>query len=259
MWCLQQNIYIRAQYLLGILNCTLNKESRVGGGRSIRLKIRSPDLCEHQQPIWATGSGPLASRLTQSVPLLFQLAVRSICRGNRYLPPGLVNREDFAIPSWNLVPRVIRKMRTQEADEVLVAPVWKAQPWYALLLAMLVDWPHLIPKQPMANYICTMSLVPQLAIWRISLGRNSNVKAFQVKLQTLSSSCGGPKQINFKTHSSGNGIARVVNGALIHFQGLWAKWLTFWHHCTRKVVSITLLLCTDQPFHQLMRTWVVYK
>ena len=31
--------------------------------------------------------------------------------------------------------------------ELLVTPLWKGQPWYALLLSMLVNWPHLLPHQ----------------------------------------------------------------------------------------------------------------
>ena len=43
------------------------------------------------------------------------------------------------------------------------------------------------------------------------------VKAFQAKLQTLSSNHGGP---NLMTHSLGDGIAGVVNGVQIPFQDL---------------------------------------
>ena len=35
----------------------------------------------------------------------------------------------FANPPWNLVQRVLAKTQNQGAEVILVAPVWKSQPW----------------------------------------------------------------------------------------------------------------------------------
>ena len=61
--------------------------------------------------------------------------------------------------------KMMRKTQDQQAEVVLVAPVWKAQPWYALLLAMLVDWPRLLPTQSIETLT---ELTPRLAVWSIS-------------------------------------------------------------------------------------------
>ena len=115
------------------------------------------------------------------------------------------NMKGFANPPWNLISRVLMKTQTQGADVILVAPVWKAQPWYALLLSMLVDWPHLLPKQSTRAHTEseTIPLEPQLAVWSIS-GRDSVAKAFQAKLQTLSSNHGGQRLTNLMIHSLGD-------------------------------------------------------
>ena len=91
---------------------------------------------------------------------------------------------------WNLISLVSDETQVQGTDVILVAPVWKAQPWYALLQAMLVDWLHLLTKQSTRTQLDTMTLDPQLAIQSIS-GRSSKVQAFLAKLQNLSSSHGG--------------------------------------------------------------------
>ena len=122
----------------------------------------------------------------------------------------------FANPPWNQIPRVLTKNQTQGVNVTLVAPVWKAQPWYALLLSMLVDWPRPLPQQSISPHL---DINPQLAVWSIS-GNASAVKAFQVKLQNWSCSHGGPRRINLTTHSSGNGVVGVLNGVQIHFQDL---------------------------------------
>ena len=68
---------------------------------------------------------------------------------------------------------------------ILVAPVWKGQPWYPVLLEMLWDFPRWIPLSQdlflMTSEIVAMSYQPQLAMWPIS-GENLPVKTFQAKL-----------------------------------------------------------------------------
>ena len=41
----------------------------------------------------------------------------------------------FANPLWILIPRVLSEVRVQQATVILVAPVWKSQVWYPVLLS----------------------------------------------------------------------------------------------------------------------------
>uniref|UniRef100_A0A1X7V3M5 Uncharacterized protein n=1 Tax=Amphimedon queenslandica TaxID=400682 RepID=A0A1X7V3M5_AMPQE len=41
----------------------------------------------------------------------------------------------FANPPWNLVQRVLTKAQTQGSEVILVAPVWKCQPWYPRVMS----------------------------------------------------------------------------------------------------------------------------
>ena len=122
----------------------------------------------------------------------------------------------FANPPWNLIPRVLMKTQMQGAD-VMVAPVWKTQPWYPLLLSLTVDWPRLLPKQKLN--VESVPIMPQLAVWSISR-KALTVKAFQDKLQSLSSTPGDQKVANHMIHYLGDGIAGVLNGVQILFQNL---------------------------------------
>ena len=64
---------------------------------------------------------------------------------------------------------------------VLVAPVWKSQPWYLILLEMLVHFPILLPHTE--NLIIPThpegvpAVLPQLVAWLI-LGNVSKTKKF---------------------------------------------------------------------------------
>ena len=78
----------------------------------------------------------------------------------------------YANPPWNLIGRVLAQTRQQQAELVLVAPIWKAQIWYPVLLEMLVSTPLLIP--PMRDLITAThpeslpEVIPPLAVWVIS-------------------------------------------------------------------------------------------
>ncbi len=74
----------------------------------------------------------------------------------------------YANPPWNLVGRVLTKVQIEKATVVgLVAPVWKAQSWYPMLLEMAMDSPRLFPWQPQATCLSSME-APALAAWLVS-------------------------------------------------------------------------------------------
>ena len=52
----------------------------------------------------------------------------------------------YAFPPFNIIHRVFRKVHNEGATLLLVAPVWCQQPWYSMLLRMLIKHPVLIPS-----------------------------------------------------------------------------------------------------------------
>ena len=92
----------------------------------------------------------------------------------------------YANPPWSVVGRVLAQVQQQEADIILIPPVWKYQPWYQALLEMCVDLPRLLPMvdnliQP-THPQSKPDLLPKLAPWSIS-GKGTNTNSFQRKLQ----------------------------------------------------------------------------
>ena len=70
-----------------------------GPDGQIRLETESYDLPENIPPIWPNRGGPVYLQAVNTVPTLFQLAARSLCRGNRCLSPILVTPERICQPS----------------------------------------------------------------------------------------------------------------------------------------------------------------
>ena len=216
MWCLERNIHIQAQHLPGVLNQVADMESRSMRDRS-DWKLDRRIFLEVNRRYGPLEVDLFASRLTNQCRRYFSWRPDPFAEAtDAFLQDWRIMR-GFANPPWNLVPRVLRKAQSQEADVILIAPIWKTQPWYPLLLAMLVDWPRPLPKQGPSTE--SVPIMPQLAVWSIS-GKDSAVKAFRAKLQTSSLNHGEPRPISHTTHCLGDGIAGVLNGVQIPFRDL---------------------------------------
>ena len=50
----------------------------------------------------------------------------------------------YAFPPFSLVSSVVRKTIADEAEVLLVAPVWVTQNWYTAVLELLIDHPVII-------------------------------------------------------------------------------------------------------------------
>ena len=130
----------------------------------------------------------------------------------------------YASPPWNMITRVLTQTRAQQARLVLVAPIWRAQPWYSTLLEMLVHRPVLLPNKPdlvqpthRVNHVNHPDITPRLAGWTIS-GIDSEAKNFQKALQPYCLHHGDTKLPKVTTPCVARGLAGVVKGVQIPFQ-----------------------------------------
>ena len=204
-------------------NTTADRESRVFLDRW-DWKL-NPDLFNLIQQMF----GPLeidlfASRISKQLPRYFSWrpdsdaeaidAFKQAWKGNNY-----------ANPPWAIIPRVLSHVKMQRTSIVLIAPVWKSQVWYPVLLNLLVDYPCLLPTND--STILQLHTVPlpvrghqvQLAAWPIS-GDHVKKDSFLRKLQASSWHHGDLSPRATTTHSFSSGSAGVVNGAEIPFRDL---------------------------------------
>ena len=216
MWCLERNIHITAQHLPGSQNTIADAESRSQTDRT-DWKL-SPQLFHKIQQTF----GPLevdlfATRLSAQCRRYFSWRPDPSAEATDAFLQVWTHIKGYANPPWNLVGRTLAQVQSQQANLVLVAPVWRSQPWYPTLLHMLVDYPRLIISgtEIMVNRDSSLML-PQLAIWHIS-GRDTEVSSFQRKLQTSCLVPGGLKLTSPMTHFLPNGTAGVLNGVQIPF------------------------------------------
>ena len=88
------------------------------------------------------------------------------------------------------------KTQMEEATIVLITPLWQTQPWFPVLLTMIVDIPILLPPtpdllSPSPNCDCPVrECQPPLVTWKVS-GKISQQREFQRMLPDLSFPLGG--------------------------------------------------------------------
>ena len=222
LWALERDIVISAQHIPGVSNTTADLESRVERDRSDWMLV--PAVFQKINQIF----GPLeidlfASRLTHQLPRFFSWRPDPQAEAVDAFQQDWSQLRGYANPPWCLVGRVLNKVRTQQAQLVLVAPVWRGQSWYPVLLGMLREFPRLLsPQQAQmqrGGQQRAEEFTPQLAVWPVS-GKNSETVAFQQRLLTSCWHPGGRSPHKPTTPCSTSGLAGVLNGIVIPFLAL---------------------------------------
>ena len=231
LWLWNRDITLTVEHLPGVLNTIADEESQVMKDRSDwRLE---PKVFHHIQDRW----GPLevdmfASRLTTQLERFFSWRPDPEAEAFNQDWTNL-HRRGYASPPWNLVGRVLNRMRQQKITHILVAPVWKSQPWYPALLEMMVDFPILLPQRRdliiLTHQECVPEIIPQLAAWLIS-GDATRTKRFQRRARSCTLPPGDRNHHGHMTHSSESGWTGAVNGILIPFPRPISEMVNFLAH-----------------------------
>lgn len=221
LWALSRDLVLSAEYIPGATNCVADVESRTLRDRT-DWKLH-PQIFNQINQKW----GPLevdlfATRLSTQLPRFFSWRPDPLAEATDAFSQQWGQVKGYANPPWCLIAKVLSQVRNQQAQLILVAPVWRGQPWYPVLLGMLYDYPRQLPRSPslfqwLPSDKGQMDLLPQLAVWPIS-GRNSDVATFQSQLKSSSSHPGGAKHPKPTTPTSGSGWVGVLNGVVIRFQ-----------------------------------------
>ena len=144
LWALQRDISLTAQHIPGVSNLAADTESRDRTDWKL-----SPAVFNKINQIF----GPLevdlfASRLTYQLPRYFSWRPDPSAEATDAFQHDWAPLKGFANPPWCLIGRVLNQVMIQKAQVILVAPIWKGQPWYPVLLNMFWEFPQRIPPHP---------------------------------------------------------------------------------------------------------------
>ena len=59
----------------------------------------------------------------------------------------------YAFPPFSIIPKVLQKIQAEEATGLLVVPCWPTQPWWPLVMRLLVQESLVFPKKPPYFYL----------------------------------------------------------------------------------------------------------
>ena len=51
----------------------------------------------------------------------------------------------YAFPTFSLIPHVVTKLREDQVECILVAPIWLTQSWFTIVMDHLTQTPYIIP------------------------------------------------------------------------------------------------------------------
>ena len=151
LWCMERNILLQAQHLPGALNSIADRESRTWSDRS-EWKLNPIVFRNINLLLGPLSTDLFGSRLSTQLPSFVSWKPDPLAMPVDAFTVdwGSISGKLYANPPWNLVARVLSQVLNRRVEElVLVAPVWKAQSWYPVLLQLLINKPLLIPQSPL--------------------------------------------------------------------------------------------------------------
>lgn len=182
-WCRERNIRFRVAHRPGSENQIADFESRCHYRDCCEWSIDRSTI-NGVFKLWGYPQIDLfASRINHKVPRFFSFfadpeAVAIDAFAQRWSDPL-----SYAFPPFSLLGRVMEKSRLEEADLIVITPLWRAQPWFPLLLARATVEPILLPRSERLITDPTGNPHPlltnrsfRLLAWRIS-GKDGEGKA----------------------------------------------------------------------------------
>ena len=218
-WCLQRGITLSAEYLPGKNNVIADQESRsllssaewMLNKEVFNWLMKVMGQC--QLDLFATRLNHQLQHYVSWRPDPFAVATDAFRISWK-------DQDGYAFPPFAMIGKCLQKIQQEQASLLLIAPTWCTQPWYPVLLDLLVAHPLLLPRgadllrDPFNRLHPLKDL--QLAAWKIS-GNNMLTKEYQRDLPNLSWQAGAMVQTLPISQHGQDGVAGVINEKLIPF------------------------------------------
>jgi len=177
-WCLDRGTVVTATYLPGKLNTKADKLSRqISSHNDWKLNPKAFQVLQQLR-------GPFdidlfASRVNKQVERFFSWKPEPGAEAVDAFRQPWKRIKGWANPPFNLIGRVLSKVKKEKANLTLVAPIWPAQSWFPILLEMLSAEPIMLPDREdlfLPGFLGSETPLRnpnwKVAVWSISGDRN---------------------------------------------------------------------------------------
>lgn len=225
-WCHDRLIWLSAAHIPGVENEAADKLSRV----------------THPDMEWKLNSQLLQEALSilDAHPTIDLFATRNNSQFSKFVsffPDPEAQATDafslhwgnlslYCFPPFSILSRVLRKIKEDQATGIIVAPLWKNQPFWPVLQTMLIARPvRLSAREHLLQHPCDeqqkhpLRKKLTLLVCQVS-GLDCKVKDFLRMQPTLSCHHGETPQNRYMMCTSDNGFSMHVKGKLISFHRL---------------------------------------
>lgn len=221
-WCLCRNVWVTAEYLPGSQNVAADWESRHNSDYS-SWKL-SAEVFQSIIKRYPCNVDLFADRSNNQLPNFWSWKVDPEAMGTDAFTAKWSDVKGYAFPPFCMIGRCVRKCREEFATIILIAPVWRNQVWYPLLLESCVDFPRLLcPSTRLLtdghgnpHPLLQQDRLP-LAVWKIS-GNSEEHRRFQMQLPAYSSNQYDQNQRSHTTLHGESSLAGVLHGRSIPFK-----------------------------------------
>ena len=222
--CIENNTWLSCQHIPGKENAADAPSRKVN--EDIEWQI-SENVFQEICNIWGTPSIDLfASRTSHKVPLY--------CSWKRdpkaafidaFSLPWNTFELPYMFPPFSTIARCLQKLQQDQAEAIMIVPLWPQQPWFPNMLRALIDHPLVLPNTTnilyLAHSTATHPLSPKLKLIACRLsGVNGKTRTFQRKLSTSSWNHGGQQQGPNTRRTYQSGTAFALKGTAIPFYHL---------------------------------------
>ena len=225
-WCIDRNLWISAVHIPGIDNTEADQESRKFT-HDTEWMLDTEVFEQISQIFGKPDCDIFASRLNTKLQRFVSWkpdpeAEHTDAFSFDWHDYGLL----YMFPPFSLIPRVLRKIEEDQAEAILIAPLWTTQYWFPGLMRLLVNRPVVLPR---FQTLLTLAHKPgerhplrgklNLIACRLS-GNLSKTREFQRQQPTLSCSPGESQPRDSMCATLTDGLASVVKNRLIRFDRL---------------------------------------
>lgn len=219
LWCIEGELWLSACHIPGSINVVADSESRVFH-TSTEWSLH-PDVFDHINEMWGPFEIDLfASRLNFKILTYVSWKPDPNAKYVNALFMQWKEHYFYAFPPFSLIATCLQKIEQDQATGVILVPFWQTQPWFTILLHLLIDNPVLLPQldylltQPHNNALHPLHKQLKLIACKVS-GKASTYATYQRRLQQSSCSHGQMGCRNNINCTSSSGLTFVVNDRLI--------------------------------------------
>lgn len=221
LWCIKRNITLSVYHIPGKMNSHADSLSRQKLNSDMEWHLNRTIFNKIMENYGNCTVDLFASSQNhQIIPYVSYLPDDKALAINAF-SINWANYFSYIFPPFSCYGVILQKLEEEQADAVMIAPIFSTQPWFPKLLQLTSEPPMILPRsnnlltQPNSSSRVHPLGKMYIGVFRVS-GKKYVTEAYHQSLPTLSCLPGDLVLKNSTGHISRSGCDFVVKGKLLH-------------------------------------------